>query len=793
MIMAFFKGILCRCSILHICFLLFFSIALTSARAVTEVVLVENGKSRAVVVLPETPQEGEQQAADELVEHIAAMSGTELPVITEGEDTGGLLPILIGTASDGALADEVMQRQVEERPHWEIEYRLERGDDTFAFALWVEEDAIQLRGGMGCEGTRTAAYELLEQLGVRWYMPGKYGRVIPGKSTVALAVQQTIQVPSFVRRQATRRPTRDPYYDDRARLGGLGSLPGSHGFPKPDGMRHRQLRDKHPEYYALREDGKRGGRQLCVSNPDVIELVARAIRERLDADEAPADTSRIISVGPHDGGGHCLCEDCCALDAPEHVTTPLATPEPSNTDRYVWFINRFLEELEDDYPNVRIGMYAYASYQLPPEHVEPTGRLVISIAPIHQCRHHGPNNPNCPESSYVPWLYENWQPYVNEIWCRGYLYNLACPGLPISLTHRLREELPLWYEMGVIGYEADYASTFATYNPGPFLRNRLAWDHTLDVDELLQDFYHGFYGPAAEPMEAYHTLIDERHRQGDYHTGASWDIPNFYPSQVRDELRGHLEAAESLVQGGSDDAVRVEITRKGFDWLDAYCNLIDRRNSHDFIAEMEYMEEMRDILTSLQEDYDAKMMDRYTVTFLERFIGSISDETYATLADGGEIAAPFSPEWKFQQDPEQWGRYIGLHRPDSEGGNWQTIRTDTSWSNQGLRNYYGQTWYRQTVDVPAEYEGETVHIWFAGVDRTAEVWVNGEFVGANHDGAEFDLDAHGSAFRPFEFDATDALNLGGENVVTARVVRPRVSELGTGGIIGPVMFYVPGE
>ncbi len=762
-------------------------------RAWGSIVLVDNGQARAVIVLPDDPADLEQHAADELVEHIKLMSGVALPVVTAGANIEGRLPILIGAAADDALAENVMRRQAEERPHWNIEYRLEQGGDTFAFALWVTGEAVQLRGGMGPAGTRTAAYEVLEQLGVRWYMPGKYGRIIPKKTTLELALQQTIQVPSFVRRQATRRPTRDPHYDARARLGGLGSLPGTHGFPKPDGLRHRQLRSEHPEYYGLRANGERGGRQLCVSNPDVIDLVARAIRQRLDAVEAPADTRRIISVGPHDGGGHCLCADCRALDAPDHVTTPLATPEPSKTDRYVWFINKVLEALEDDYPNVRIGMYAYASYQLPPERVEPTGRLVISIAPIHQCRHHGPNNPNCPESSYVPWLYENWQPYVNEIWCRGYLYNLACPGLPISLTHRLREEVPLWYEMGVIGYEADYASTFATYNPGPFLRNRLTWDHTLDVDELLQDFYHGFYGPAAEPMEAYHTLIDKRHGQSDYHTGASWDIPNFYPERVRVALRGYLEEAEGLVEEGSDDAVRVEITRKGFEWLDAYCNLMDRRNRHDFIAEMEYMEEMREILTSLQEDYDARMLDQYLANWLQRFIGRISDETYATLAGGGEIVAPFSPEWKFRQDPEQWGRYIGLHKPESEGGNWQTIRTDTSWSNQGLRYYYGQAWYRQTVEVPAEYDGRTVYLWFAGVDRTAEVWVNGTFVGANHDGAEFDLGAHGSAFRTFEFDATEAIRFGGANVVTVRAVRPRISELGTGGIVGPVMFYVPGR
>lgn len=759
------------------------------------VVLVDAGEPKAVIVLPAEPEAGERQAADELVEHIELMSEVTLTVIEQGQDTGGLLPILIGAAADDALAERVMARQDELRD-WEIDYRLGQGGDTFAFALRVDDEAVQLRGGMGHEGTRTAAYELLEQIGVRWYMPGEYGRVVPERDTVRLERQQSIQVPAFVQRREPRRDTGDPDYAARARLGGLGTAPGRHGFPKPDGMNHRELREAHPEYYALTSDGQRGGRQLCVSNREVIDLVARAVRQRLDAQGAPSDTSRIIDVGPHDGGGNCQCDDCRKLDAPEDVTTPFTgPPERSHTDRYVWFINRVLEELEDDYPNVRLGMYAYGRYELPPRTVEPNERMAISIAPIRTCRHHGPNNPACPESSYVPWLYEQWDPNVNEIWDRGYLYNLACPGLPISLVHRLREEVPMWYEMGVVGYHPDHASTFATYNPGPYIYRKLAWDHTADVDELLADFYERFYGPAAEPMAAYHTLLNVTHRDADHHTGASWDLPQIFPRQVRDDLQAHLAEAESLVRRHGDEgyATRLEITRKGFEYLQAYCDIIDRRNSHDFLAEKEALGRMIALRESLQNDYDAKMLDSYHVTFLERFIASITNAGYATLANGGRIVAAFSHDWQFQQDPEQWGQYIGLHAPASEGGNWQTIRTDTSWSNQGLRYYFGQTWSRQSATMPAEYEGETVHIWFAGVNRTAEVWVNGDFVGANHDGAEFDLDAHGAAFQPFEFDATAAINFGGENVITVRSYRPTAGELGTGGLVGPVMFYVPGE
>ncbi len=289
------NGVFGRLLMVSVGFVFFLSAALFGSSASADVVLVEEGEVRAVIVLPEEALEGERKAADELSEHIRLMSGAELPVITDGEDIEGRTPILIGAAADDALADKVMQRQADERPHWDIGYRLEQGGDTFAFALWVEEGAVQLRGGMGHKGTRTAAYELLEQLGVRWYMPGKYGRIIPESDSVILKKQQSIEIPTFARRSTTRRATGDENYDARARLGGLGSVPGRHGFPKPDGKGHRDVRSENPEYYALQKDGERGGRQLCVSNPDVINMVAEAIRQRLDAQVPPSIPAGLLT------------------------------------------------------------------------------------------------------------------------------------------------------------------------------------------------------------------------------------------------------------------------------------------------------------------------------------------------------------------------------------------------------------------------------------------------------------------------------------------------------------------
>jgi len=67
-----------------------------------------------------------------------------------------------------------------------------------------------------------------------------------------------------------------------------------------------------------------------------------------------------------------------------------------------------------------------------------------------------------------------------------------------------------------------------------------------------------------------------------------------------------------------------------------------------------------------------------------------------------------------------------------------------------------------------------------GVDESAKVWINGKEVGISH----------GAAMYPFELAATDQLKPG-NNVVVVCVANNRVNEIGTGGILAPVMLYAP--
>lgn len=165
----------------------------TGARAVE---LVKSGAARAVIVLtpealavPEVPAPAPRKkrapvpvdpyadvklAATELVEHIERMSGAKLEIVALGTNLAGRVPIYLDQAADAAL--DAATRKV--------------STDPAAFTIRAGDKSVAIRG-LSREGTLFGCYEALEQLGVRWFMPGEIGRVIPAALGAVLAESVT--------------------------------------------------------------------------------------------------------------------------------------------------------------------------------------------------------------------------------------------------------------------------------------------------------------------------------------------------------------------------------------------------------------------------------------------------------------------------------------------------------------------------------------------------------------------------------------------------------------------------
>jgi hypothetical protein len=732
--------------------------------------LIGNNQAKAIIAIPPDSNEIEKLAAADLAMYIEKMSGAKLETANvEAKDVEsfrkstvatGKIPIFIGRNVLPLLQKELG----------------ENSKTRGAFVLKADKDSIEIAGND--EGTYYGVLELLEQQGVRWFMPGDLGEVVPQLKTIEVKEQSMVQSPSFPSRWF-QMPGKD--WQMRVRCGG-DVFGGGHGIPAPPYRLNKTTGEYEPkenaEYYSLVK-GKRVPRQHCVSNPKLIEYVANDIIARRTKGAGP-----VIALGPNDGGGFCECENCRALDAGDYDAF---SGEPSVTDRYIWFFNQVLAKVLPQYPDTKTAFYIYHTYMRPPLREKPNPHITGALAPIALDRVHGFSNPIAPEKSYALWLLQEWGKLLPEIYDRSYWSNLSDPGFSFVIVSRLRDEIPVSKQLGLKGFRVETFPNYGPQFPSMYIAGKLMWNSNADVDVLLQDCYDMFFGPASKPMGQYITMMDAALRDGDYNTGSAWNIPDFYPAELRAKARVLLGEGARLAAGKGIYEQRVQMITQTFDLTDAFCKMMDARAKVDFAAaqsELTKMDAVADILMNYKPVamLSAGRFSTY-VNYMRRFFRGATEQGYARVTGGNKLVAAAPDEWDFQIDPMQVGEDIGFWKTGITGGNWQKLKTSSaSWSDQGLRYYKGLAWYRTEVNVPREFAGQRIFLWCGGVDETAKVWVNGQVIAISP----------GAAFYPFEMDTTDSVKPG-RNIITMCVSNQIVNEIGTGGIVAPVILYAPAK
>ena len=714
-----------------------------------EVTLVEKGAPRVAIVLPEQPAKDEQLAAQELADHLKQMSGADVPIRTEKEPLGNAMPIRVGLSFAPQCAGQIKTG----------------GDDPASFLLRVTLKDILL-AGLSPEGTLFAAYELLEQLGVRWFMPGEIGTVVPARDTVTLKCQATIQHPGFAGRILSDMGGKSGRtWFRRVRMGGFNA--GGHGL----GI--RVDREKEPELFM--QINGRPTSKVRVSHPEVQRRVIAASRGRLDK----YPDLKYLPIGPADGAG--FGDD--PWDAGD--MDPLHG-KVSVTDRFVKFFNIVLEEVNKTHPDVGIAFYCYAQYMRPPVREKPNPKIMPVLAPIDVCRFHAIDNPLCPERAYIKEIVDAWQALGLEMMYRGYLFNLADQGFPFTMIRQIRSEYPYYHRQGFKACRVECKPAWGYHGPSLYLAAKIMWDPGLDVDALLNDYFARLYGPAAEPMQEHFERLERAYAEADYHTGNVFDIPHILTPGIMKDLRRSLEKAEKAARREPVLARRVNMVRIGYDFGAVNLAMMAAVNAFDFVeAKRQYDYMQTELIPVALEHVPPILNPRYAPGFTKRFWSGTVESGVERTTGGSEIAVELPDEWQFMLDPLNGGEALAFHKPGMGDRNWTMLRTKSdSWSNQGLRYYKGEAWYRTRFMVPVKYRGRDLRLWFGGIDDTAKAWING---------VALEQLAKGAApiGRPWEFDATPAVALGKQNMLVVKISNRAVNELGTGGITGPAMIYAP--
>jgi len=465
-----------------------------------EILLAENQTPRAVIVLNADATPTERHAARELQLHLQLISGACLPIV-ENQNSGPR--IVIGYEGSTPFAEECGVL----------------GEDG---CLIKTVGDVLILAGTAPRGALYAVYEFLErELGVRWLTANCTHA--PKSEAIAVSNLDYFYVPPFRYREVFYAKGWDADWQSRLRLNGdfapLDEMRG--GRMEYSGFVHtfellvppEKYFDSHPEFFSLRRSpsGKmeRTGThsQLCLTNPEVVDLVIERIREQLQN----RPNARIVSVSQNDNMAHCLCDSCRASDEVEG--------SPSGT--MLRFVNAVAERLESEYSGVLFDTIAYQYTVVPPKTTRPRANVVVRLCHLtNVCDAHALEECEI-NRPYVEQL-KSWREISPEIFVWDYFNTFNHYFLPYPNLDSLLADIPFYARMGVTGIfaQADGTAPKGAGDLGElksYVLARLLWNPFLDGREIVREFLELYYGAAADFIHGYLELIHSQVRKEPVH------------------------------------------------------------------------------------------------------------------------------------------------------------------------------------------------------------------------------------------------------------------------------------
>lgn len=707
-------------------------------------------------------------SVNDLAYNLEKISGATVPVYTRMPDANDkVIPILVGSYADKTFGPFTMKTDFKQ-----------------GYRYVVSAKGVGLQGETD-EAISYAVYEILDRLGCRWYVPGEMGEVIPSLKTIALEPVDLQAAPGTV--------TRSIWYADDAfrRRNRLGGFPFTAGHALEGYLTKEQL-EAHPGWNA-ELGGKRAlqkcdvGYRICWANPAVSDAVADAIIARLDKSYEPC-----LSISPGDGVSFCECAQCKALDAGDWDDSMAM---PSITDRYINFCNRVAARVVTKYPEVKLGFLAYVQFTRPPKREKLHPALIPQLAPITYCRAHTLIDANCPSRQQIKFLLEGWGKAAGNLAMYEYNYHLAETSAPFPAIARNVVELPVQYANHVTMWTPETLPNFDNFLPGMTLGIRMAWNTTAKPQDILNEFYTKFYGSAATQMSAYWQCIDDAWTTVPEHAGCGFSyMKRFTPDRMA-EARKRMDAAIAACKTPVESQ-RVKLADENLRQFELFMKIRREYFAGQYATLGSEADQWVKRNVELGDQYRANStftnVGWTPLTLSGSYFKGFYDQSYqdaSRLARDFQLLTPAINTFSFAVDKEKIGEAQGWQKPAFDDKAWKKtdVAVDT-WYALGLAGYYGSAWYRTTVKLPALPAGKKVYLWVGATDGACKVFVNGQSVSCVDAKGQPIADPDGFC-SPFSYDITNAVKGNADNQISLLATRTFLNELGTGGLMGPVLVY----
>ncbi|MBO5761408.1 MAG: DUF4838 domain-containing protein [Lentisphaeria bacterium] len=591
-------------NIFHILCILCFSLPLCSMD------LVQDGKERACILLPDNAGKSRILASEILTEYTQKMTGAKLSV------------------KKGASSSLATVRFEKLSPPYAKKFAAL--SDT-GFAIEAKANSLVIYGKRDRAFPNGVYFLLREYGGVRFFHP-RTPPFIPQKRSFSIPDGFSIHNPVFPDANITangvwtppvmldtiigmglntvafptplqkERPKFKEQYAHAEKLGLTDEIFwGGHiltrllvGSDENTDSKAAELLKKHPEYFGLK-NGKRvisrnisqskyPVSQPCLSNEEVkkrmLENAENIIKKH------GKDRYLLITLFNDDHYSWCECENCTRLDDPHHAY------KGKYSDRWWDFVNFLASNLLDKYPLLRFKVGIYQDYRAVPKKTKmfTHERLFVYLCPHGRCYLHALNDKNCPgNKKYLDMLESFWKQGVGS---QIYEYLEVLPGTAPYLTmeNAYMQDALLYMTKKVSGMNFFVIGGAQPYYKGKYYEKYYNLNHweSLWLSAALLGYlnYHPqgdwkkekeyllscYYGNGAEEMKKFRFSLEKAFADNSCHAGYGGTNDIFgkvYDSPgLAKDLPALLDRAMDKVRGDKVRLARIakdgELFRKVF-------------------------------------------------------------------------------------------------------------------------------------------------------------------------------------------------------------------------------------
>jgi hypothetical protein len=386
-------------------------------------------------------------------------------------------------------------------------------------------------------------------------------------------------------------------------------------------------------------------------------------------------------------------------------------------------------------------------------------------------------------------MVQGWSKVSARTAFRGYGFNLAELSAPNPFITKWSTDIPVLMGNNCVFWMPETKGGFESMLPGYYLATRITFDTALNPEAVLQELMERFYGAAAEPMNRYWRRIDRAWIEATEFAGCGFGYLRMFTPEVMAGARADINEALSLCRT-IPEYRRVKLIDESFSLFELFMKM--RRDwaagKLDGLADDYTL--WRSVVLNLNARYGALSFggDYGTVSYPDRFYGRAYRDASRVARELAPLAPPLL-RWQYCHDKEENAETLGWTKPEFDDAAWKTTHVvEETWSTLGHHNTMGRMAYRVKVDLSAVPAGKRAFLWIGSTDGSARLFVNGQHVKYVTPEKGEALDAFSGYCQPALFDVTAAIKPGA-NRLTILCERKWLNELGTGGLMGPVVVY----